>query len=528
MIQNFTKYFCLIILLLQFVSIAQTREVVAYYPEWGVEHNYYAKNMEEIGSADKVTVLIYAFCEPKTDADGNIIPEFKNAYEAYQQVYNSKMSIDGAADDSTQPLRGQFNQLRKLKARHPALRILISIGGWGGSKYYSDALLTPELREKFVDEVINRYILGNLPEVNNAGGKGVAAGIFDGVDIDWEFPLRGGAEGIHNNKNDKENLTALLALFRKKFDAINPALILTAAIPADKPNVDNYDIKTDQKYLNWINLMTYDYHGSWNDVTAHHTNLLSSPADSTDNGAEHSIDKSVKYFIDSLGVSSYKIIPGAAFYGKYWVDVDSANHGLYQPAKDSSGIFKEGFGNYYNLQNLGSMGYKYYWDTLALAPWFYNSNTKIFWTLDDPKSISLKVHYERAYHLGGIMCWEISGDDSSGTLINTMYTGRMPDIKIVNTVKVKSTPSIEITEPISGDNVSTGSNVIINTSESDSGGNVIKVEYFGDDKYLGYDTKAPFDWAWFNVTKGKHKIAVVTTDSNGNQAISKPVYFMAR
>lgn len=522
------KYFWLIVLSFQFASIAQTREVVAYYPEWGVEHNYYAKDLERIGSADKVTVLIYAFCEPKPDADGNIIPDFKNAYEAYQQVYTSKMSIDGVADDSTQPLRGQFNQLKKLKARHPALRILLSIGGWGGSKYISDALLTPELREKFVDEVINRYILGNLPEVNNAGGKGVAAGIFDGIDIDWEFPLKGGAEGIHNNKNDKENLTALLALFRKKFDAINPALILTAAIPADKPNVENYDIKTDQQYLNWINLMTYDFHGSWNKVTAHHTNLLSSPQDSTDNGMEHSLDRSVKYFIDSLGVSSYKIIPGAAFYGKYWVDVDSANHGLYQPAKDSSGIFKEGFGNYYNLQNLGSMGYKYYWDTLALAPWYYNSKTKVFWTLDDPKSISLKVHYERAYNLGGIMCWEISGDDSAGTLINTMNTGKMPDIKVNNPHLGASKPLIEITSPINETSFTIGSNVIINTNAIDKNGTIIKVEYFGDDKYLGYDTKAPFDWAWFNVKEGKHKIVVVATDNNGNQAISKPVYFMAR
>ena len=186
--------------------------------------------------------------------------------------------------------------------------------------------------------------------------------------------------------------------------------------------------------------------------------------------------------INQLGVSSYKIIPGAAFYGKYWVDVDSANHGLYQPAKDSSGIFKEGFGNYYNLKNLGSMGYKYYWDTLALAPWYYNSKTKIFWTLDDPKSISLKVHYERAYNLGGIMCWEISGDDSAGTLINTMNTGKMPDIKVNDPHLGASKPLIEITSPINETSFTIGSNVIINTNAIDKDGTIIKVEYFGDDK----------------------------------------------
>ena len=508
--------------------MAQTREVVAYYPEGGVKHlHYYVKNIETAGSANKITTLIYAFCEPKPDSSGTIIPDFRNAYEAYQQVYNSRMSIDGIADDSTQPLRGQFNQLKKLKVRHPALKILISIGGWGGSKYISDAALTPESREKFVDEIISRYIFGNLPVVNNAGGKGAAAGIFDGVDIDWEFPLKGGLDGIHNNKKDKENLTALLALFRKKFDEINPALVLTEAVPSDKPNIDNYDLKTDQKYLNWINLMTYDYNGNWEVKTAHHTNLLTSPDDAPNNVIPHSFDRSVKYLLDILGIKSYKIVPGVAFYGKYWIDVDSINNGLYQPGKDSSGIFKPGFNKYSNLSTLHYEGYKYYWDTLAMAPWFYNHTEKIFWTYDDPKSISLKVHYERAYHLGGIMCWEISSDDSNGTLINTMYSGRMPDIKIDNPRLGKSKPVIGITSPNNNSIVSAGSNVIINTNETDKGGTVLKVEYFGDDKYLGYDTKVPFDWVWFNVNNGKHKIVVVATDNNGNQAISKPVYFIA-
>jgi hypothetical protein len=126
------------------------------------------------------------------------------------------------------------------------------------------------------------------------------------------------------------------------------------------------------------------------------------------------------------------------------------------------------------------------------------------------------------------MCWEISGDDSAGTLINTMNTGKMPDIKVNNPHLGASKPLIEITSPINETSFTIGSNVIINTNAIDKDGTIIKVEYFGDDKYLGYDTKAPFDWAWFNVKEGKHKIVVVATDNNGNQAISKPVYFMAR
>jgi len=90
-------------------------------------------------------------------------------------------------------------------------------------------------------------------------------------------------------------------LFREKLDEINPELILTAAVAADKPNLDNFDIKNIQKYLDWFNLMTYDFHGNWDKATAHHTNLLSSPNDTTDNGAKLSFNKTVKYFIDSWG-----------------------------------------------------------------------------------------------------------------------------------------------------------------------------------------------------------------------------------
>jgi chitinase len=453
---------------------------------------------------------------------GNIVPQI-NSYIDYEQPYSSGISIDGVADDSTQPLRGQFNQLKKLKAEYPNLKILLSIGGWGGSNYFSDAALTPESREIFIGACINEFIYGNIPPDGSAGGKAAAAGIFDGFDLDWEFPVSGGPEGTHYNKNDKENFTRLLAQFRKKLDAVNLKLILTAAVAADKPNLNNYDLQSDQQYLNWFNLMTYDFHGSWNNATAHHTNLLSSPADTTDNGTRHSFDKSVKYFIDSMGVSSRKIIPGAAFYGKCWFNVDSANHGLFQSGKDSAGAIENSFGNYSKLCTLKSNGYKYYWDGFAMAPWLYNTEKKIFWTFDDPKSIALKSRYVDAYDLGGLMFWEISEDDSAGILVHTIYNRNMPDVKVDKTKHIKSFPAIQITQPKRTGIFSAGSNIIINTSETGKRSSVIKVEFFADNISLGYDTKAPFDWVWFNVPKGRHKITAIATDVNGNKKSAKVV-----
>jgi len=504
--------------------IGQKREIVAYYPSWGALHqNYLVKNLKISGSADKITVLIYAFAVPAPDSAKNIVLKHLNPNVDYQQSYSADMSIDGIPDDSTRPLKGQFNQLKKLKAEYPNLKVLLSIGGWGGSTFYSDAALTAESRNIFVDDCINKFILGNLSKNSTGSRKGIAAGIFDGFDIDWEFPVKGGSEGTHNNANDKENLTKLLALFREKLDEINPELILTAAVAADKPNLDNFDIKNIQKYLDWFNLMTYDFHGNWDKATAHHTNLLSSPNDTTDNGAKLSFNKTVKYFIDSLGVNSKKLVPGAAFYGKCWFNVDSTNNGLYQTGTDSAGALENNPGNFTNLCMLESNGYKYNWDCLAMAPWLYNPGKKIFWTFDDQKSIALKSRYVVAYNLRGIMFWEISEDDSIGTLVHTIYTRNMQDIKINKTHPGKSYPSIKITQPKIADTFSTGSNIIINTSEIDKGNSVIKVDFFGDNVFLGYDTKAPFDWVWFNIPRGRHKIKATAIDENGNRKTSKEV-----
>ncbi len=515
------RYILLLILGVQLVLFAQKREIVAYYSAEDAHHGYFVKNIKTSGAASKITTLIFAFASPRPDSLGSIVPQI-NSYIDYQQPYTSEMSIDGVADDSTQPLRGQFNQLKKLKAEYPGLKILLSIGGWGGGKYFSDAVCTPMSREIFVDDCINKFIYGDLPVINGAGGNRSAEGIFDGFDIDWEFPVSGGPEGTHNIPEDKENLTKLLELFRKRLDIVNPKLILTEAVPAFNPNLNNYDIKAEAKYLDWFNLMTYDLHGNWNNASAHHTNLLSSPQDTYDNGAELSFNKSVKYFLDSLGISSQRIVPGAAFYGKSWTVIDTVNNGLYQPAKDTGGVINVLFSSYSNLVKLESEGYNYYWDTLAMAPWLFNPVQKIFWTFDDAKSISLKARYVDAYNLRGLMFWEISGDDSNGTLVNTIFTRNMPPVKMDNGNYDKKDFSIDINQPINNSKINAGSNVIINTIES--GKDMIsKVEFFVDGKSIGYTTIAPFDWVWFNTQKGKHEIKAMAVDNSGFAKYSKVV-----
>jgi chitinase len=494
---------------------AQTKEIVSYFPQWGIEHQpFYVKNIEAAGSADKITVLNYAFALPGYDSSGNVVVKFMNAFYDYQQTYTAEMSIDGIADDSTQPLRGHFNQLRKLKARYPHLRIVISIGGWLGSVYFSDAALTDESRETFVNSCIDVFIKGNLPIENMAGGIGVAAGIFDGIDIDWEFPIQGGVEGIRHNENDNDNLTRLYALFRNKLDEINPDLLLTAAVPATESGLKNYNINIDQKYLDWYLLMTYDYCGGWDPLTGHHTNLLSS-AD-----AKESFDNSIKLLINKYQVSKDKIIPGAAFYGKNWKVKNPQNNGLYQRGVIAPGIYEAGFNYYRDMIPLLKKGFKYFWDIAAAAPYLFNETDSIFYTLDDAQSIALKANYVDAFGLRGLMFWEISGDDSNGTLVNTIYTRNMPDIKIAKQKSTALNSSVKITKPKTNDSFSAGSNILI---DAKTGISIVKVEFLGDDKSLGYDTTPPFNWVLFNVEEGQHKIEVIATDDRGHTITSKQI-----
>src|SRR5699024_12411995 len=119
------------------------------------------------------------------------------------------------ADDWPQPLAGNFNQLRQLKAKHPDLKVLVSIGGWTYSKYFSDAAETDDSREHFVSSCLDMFLKGDLPsdlQGGQNGGDAAAAGIFDGIDIDWEYPgSDAGHTGNHYSDDDPENFTKLLA-----------------------------------------------------------------------------------------------------------------------------------------------------------------------------------------------------------------------------------------------------------------------------------------------------------------------------
>jgi len=392
--------------------------VIAYFVQWGIySRNYHVKNIVTSGAANKLTMINYAF--------GNIVngqcimttqSGVMDAYADYQKSYTANQSVDGVADQWNQPLRGNFNQLKKLKALYPQIKVLISLGGWTWSNGFHDAAMTEASRRQVVKSCIDLYIKGDLPVSDNAGGTGAAAGVFDGIDIDWEYPAVNGNNQPYGPE-DTHNYTLLLQEFRRQLNAINPRLMLTVAT---NPGVDKYsklELGQIAQYLNYINLMTYDFHGAWERTAGHAAPLYtSSNAPYAAPVNTYAIDNAVQGYLAG-GVPANKLIIGIPFYGRGWSGVPNVNNGLWQAATNAAaGTYEAGVDDYKVIQ---ALNYPVYRDANNAAVWKYNGN--IFWSYDDEQTIATKMRYVRDHNLAGAMAWSIDGDN--GTLLPAIYRG---------------------------------------------------------------------------------------------------------
>ena len=425
---------------------------VGYFVQWGIYgRQYFVRNLETSGAAAKLTHINYAFTnlDPVnltcmngvtrgTTANPQDPDQGTGAGDAdadYGRPMTAAQSVDGVADTGFEPLRGNFNQLKKLKAKHPNLKVLMSVGGWTYSKFFSDAAATAASRTKFVSSCIDMYIKGNLPSAGGAGGAGVAAGIFDGIDLDWEWPGSEGHPGNHVSTNDKRNNTLLLAEFRRQLDALTATTgkryLLTAFTPADQAKVDaGWEISGADnvfKYLDFANVQGYDFHGSGSDNswepnrTGHQANWNT---DVDDPYSFHFSSEAALQIYANAGVNSRKITIGIPFYGRGWQQVaNGGKSGEWQTANGAApGQFAEeagtrGYGNLRSsFPNLTVIH-----DEAAIAAFGYTGDNGQWWTFDDPWSIGQKMAIVKQKNLLGAMIWEMSGDN--GTLMTAIDTG---------------------------------------------------------------------------------------------------------
>jgi chitinase len=406
-------------------AAASAYQKIAYFTQWGIyRRNFLVKNVDTSGQAANLTVINYAFANVSSNGlcfEANEAGQ-GDAWADYQKGFRASESVDGIGDTSTQPLRGNFNQLKELKAKHPHLKTLLSIGGWTWSKYFSVAAASEASRQAFVASCIDLFIKGNLPKLgtSTAGGPGVGFGVFDGIDLDWEWPGSEGAPGNVISPADKANYTLLAAEFRRQLDAygaqVGRQYLLTAFLPADPAAADAGIEGTIFTHLDWATVQGYDLHGAWDPVTNHQSNVHVAASDPRT--VKFSWDIAIDKYL-SIGAPAAKLVPGVPFYGRGWKGVPNVNNGLFQPSTGPArGTYEAGIEDYKKIA--GKRGTRFR-DASVASLWLYDGNN--FWTYDDVTSIGQKMAYIRASGLGGAMAWSLDGDDANASLTKAVAAG---------------------------------------------------------------------------------------------------------
>jgi chitinase len=401
---------------------------VGYFTQWGIYSGNFVKRVDTTGQAAKLTHVNYAF--GNVNADGKCfevnLAGQGDAWADYQRPATVDDAVDGVADSFGQPLAGNFLQLKKLKAKHPGLKVLMSLGGFTWSKFFSDAALTPASRKAFVASCVDLFIKGNLPQLPDdptTGGPGVAAGVFDGFDLDWEWPANNLIGGTARPE-DKANFTALLAEFRSQLDAygrkVHKHFDLTAFLPAAAANIDNgFDVHKIFRSLDFGTVQGYDFHGTWEMQTNQQSAIRAPKGDPVPNDFtdQSTIDAWVK-----RGAPRDELVLGLPYYSRGWTGVANVNHGLFQMSSGPApGPVEAGIANYKDLAPKVGPTLKLFRDRRAGFSWLYDGTN--FWTFDDPTMMRQKVDFIRDNRLGGSMVWSLDGDDDQGTLTDTLFRG---------------------------------------------------------------------------------------------------------
>ncbi|PQJ35483.1 chitinase [Salinibacter sp. 10B] len=293
-------------------------------------------------------------------------------------------------------------QLRALKSVHSDLKILLSIGGWAWSDYFSNAALTDSSRVRFARSAVALLRKHQL----------------DGLDLDWEYPGQQGENNVYRPEDDS-NFTRLLQTVRRHLNRQgrrdgrtgDDRYLLTIAAGASADYLAHTNMAAAHKPLDYVHLMTYDFHGSWTSHTGHHANLYP-PAtpDTMQLSAAHTVTQFIK-----AGVPARKLVLGVPFYGRGWAGVTPTNKGLYQSYEASRGGYP-----YDTLASLAKQeAFVRRWDSTAQAPTLWNADSSLLITYETPASLRAKTHFVKSRGLAGIMYWEHNSDD--GTLLQTLY-----------------------------------------------------------------------------------------------------------
>lgn len=396
---------------------------VPYYPN--------RLDSQHSNAAARLTYLIYAFARIQGSACA-LNDSWGETLKPFDQQSMAVMGQKDSDANSGVTLEGIFHQLQLLKSYNPSLRILISIGGSTAGTAFQTAASDAN-RSLFVKSCVDLFINGKYGLPQNYPN------IFDGVDVEWEFP--GPGMSNDNTKTDQQNFVALLQEFRNQLGANR---ILTAATGVS-PN--QYQLTTPPQFqsllsqiapsLNYFNLMTYDY--SYAATTGFNAPLFTTPnplgrVGANNTVAPNNIDSSLQYYIGA-GIPPRQLVLGLPFYGKEWTGVSGGDRGLFQPGVGFDSIpysqIYPGFTRYCDAGSRTAACPSDWGSPLSAAPsagsqevWVLNGQA--FISFDDAGSIAAKVKYAQSRQLAGVMAWDITMDDAQETLLNTVLNDLVP------------------------------------------------------------------------------------------------------
>ncbi|MGW7195790.1 glycosyl hydrolase family 18 protein [Streptomyces chryseus] len=364
---------------------------LGYFTEWGIYgRNYHVKNLDTSGSAAKITHINYSF--------GNVQGgkcTMGDSFAAIDKAYTADQSVDGKADTWDQPLRGNFNQLRKLKAKYPHIKVLWSFGGWTWSGGFTEAVKNPAA---FADSC---YKLVEDPRW---------ADVFDGIDLDWEYP---NACGLSCDTSGPAAFKNMMQAMRGKFGTNN---LVTAAITADASaggKIDATDYAGAAAYSDWYNVMTYDFFGAWaaKGPTAPHSPLTSYAG--IPQAGFNSAEAIAK--LKAKGVPAKKLLLGIGFYGRGWTGVTQKEPGGTATGA-AAGTYESGIEDYKVLKTKCPAN-----GTVAGTAYAHCGTD--WWSYDTPATIGTKMSWAKGQGLGGAFFWEFSGDTANGELVTAINNG---------------------------------------------------------------------------------------------------------
>lgn len=360
-------------------------KIAGYYISWGAYGRHYTpRNID----ATKFTHIIYAFAN----------------------IDKGEVTLGDAAADPR-----NFTELRQLKSQNDRLKTLIAVGGWAGSIHFSDIAATAERRKLFSDSAV--------AFLRHYG--------FDGIDVDWEYPVAGGREDNSRRPEDRENFTFLLQALRTALDAAGGTdgkrYLLTIAAGGSDEYVDNTELRKIAGTVDWLGLMSYDFAGPWSKASGHNAPLFADPANPSPEGARNTVAAAVMRYLEA-GVPPRKLLLGLPLYGRTWRGCNPRNNGEYQectgPAK---GTWEDGVLDYQDIaaHYLPNHAFVRHFNQAARVPLLFAATSGQFISYDDVESFRDKVSFLKERGLGGVMYWEITAD-REGRLLDPMVRELLP------------------------------------------------------------------------------------------------------